>query len=266
MPSPKKRKKGPKDPEVIGPKVSISYHEASMWRDVTTHHIRGYCEDDSDYRDDDIDESYNPEQGDLLPDFENFWENQYNNPSSDTTDQSHDESDSNQSENGNPQNKLKRKRSRSYADFGAAWLSFLEKQPDIDLLSPRVSCIVQLVKELRRNHADEKIVIVSYRIMLLDIIHEALKRISRRPDQEPGCFDAKEFNGTINSVEDRAKTAQALISQADGDYYFVSLPDIQDSKQSSWSVEVLRNQASTPDYIKEPDIRHRVAYYIARLS
>ncbi|KAI0544487.1 hypothetical protein F4679DRAFT_591328 [Xylaria curta] len=43
-----------------------------------------------------------------------------------------------------------------------------------------------------------------------------------------------------------------------------SYHDIQDSKQTSRFVEVLRNQALIPEYIKEPDLRRIVAYEIAR--
>ncbi|KAJ2987932.1 hypothetical protein NUW58_g4238 [Xylaria curta] len=135
------------------------------------------------YAEDDVDSSDDPEQ---------------DSPSNDRKD---DDKGSSSDNSSNKKPKTKNP-GRSNPTFAKAWVSFLQDQPESELLPPRISRIVQLVLELRRNHPEEKIVIVSGRIMLLDIIHKALKRI---PKAGPDRFKIVEFNGTILSVNDRAE-------------------------------------------------------------
>lgn len=58
------------------------------------------------------------------------------------------------------------------------------------------------MRSIRKSHAADKIIIVSHRIMFLDIVHEAMKRKAKEDDLIK--FTMGRFDGTIGSPDRRA--------------------------------------------------------------
>ncbi|EEU46508.1 uncharacterized protein NECHADRAFT_106052 [Fusarium vanettenii 77-13-4] len=83
---------------------------------------------------------------------------------------------------------------RANPKFIERWLGRLETEPDTKIFEPRVRAIINTIKQIRQRSQDDKVIVVSGMVMMLDVVHEGLRREARvNPSMK---FDIGEFNGT----------------------------------------------------------------------
>ncbi|KAI9166636.1 DNA repair protein rad8 [Paramyrothecium foliicola] len=94
---------------------------------------------------------------------------------------------------------------RADGSFTAAWLEKLRSVDDAKIFSVRTQGTMDTIRRIREGFPNEKIIVVSQFVLLLDIVKEALRRMRSQevPGQTTFACDVAEFNGTIKKAQDR---------------------------------------------------------------
>ncbi|CAG9970735.1 unnamed protein product [Clonostachys byssicola] len=96
----------------------------------------------------------------------------------------------------------RRQTTSNYA-FTIQWKRKLNTFPDIEIFTPRVQAVVPTVKRIADEFLGEGMVIASSPLLFLDVIQEASDRLTR--EDEVLQFKLSEFNGTVD-IDQRATT------------------------------------------------------------
>lgn len=142
------------------------------------------AEEDFIYAEDSEDETYDPNQGNDIPDERS--DPGYQGSSSEDSD---DEDMETQRKRPKPQN------GRSNAAWTTKWQNYLAKQDESTIMSPRVAAVIKQVREIRQEYPHDKIIVSSRLVLFLDMMQEALSR-DNESDTSAG-YDVAMFNGTV---------------------------------------------------------------------
>lgn len=176
-------------------------HEIEL-EDLRAVGISAYSDEGFTYNEDSEDENYQPDSDDAD---EAQSEGPNDNHESEDDEVRGVRSEGTEDESSKPaaEERYLRRKGRSDPEFTKRWLARLSRSSDNGIFSPRITAIMDQVRQIRKEYPGEKMMIVSGMVMFLDIVKEAIKR--RAQTEIEFEFEIGEYNGTIKSVEERAE-------------------------------------------------------------